>query len=56
MKYVYLSHLLEKNHSIKEELHCHIRLGCAAYKILKHAREQKKDFQTVHHPHNDLHS
>ena len=27
MKYVYLGHLLEKNHSIKEEFHHHIRAG-----------------------------
>ena len=41
MKYVYLGHLLEKNHSIKEELHCCIRAVWAAYNRPSNILESK---------------
>ena len=40
-KYVHLGHLLEKNHSIKEELHCYTRAGWAAYNRLSNILESK---------------
>ena len=40
MKYVYLGHLLEKNHSIKE-LHCCLRAAWAAYNRLLNIQESK---------------
>ena len=41
MKYVYLGHMLKKNCSIKEELHCPIRAGWAAHNRLTNILESK---------------